>query len=148
MSGYAPPFTQQVEFRALRACTRSRFTETTRLFLPLQQGGSINVETTVVTPPTGWTADPVTITTGQETYIARVSVNPATQTGDITPTWSNVFQGGGSAASLITDADISDTPADESTVVAPSRHQLQRSLMTWGQQPTPIPELGAAMSLF
>ena len=58
-------------------------------------GGSINVTTGAVTPPTGFTNNPTSPSTGENTYATRTTINPATQTGSITPTWSAVFEAGG-----------------------------------------------------
>ena len=60
---------------------------------PTPIGGSINVETGAVTPPTSWTNNPSEPGTGENTYATRTTVNPATQTGSITPMWSAVFEG-------------------------------------------------------
>ena len=58
-------------------------------------GGSVNVATGVVTPPANWTNDPATPGAGENTYAARDTINPNSQTGDIVPTWSAVFEAGG-----------------------------------------------------
>ena len=60
-------------------------------------GGTYVVETAVLTPPTGWvTLENVTApTAGQDTWFVEDEVNPATQTGSITPDWSVVLEAGG-----------------------------------------------------
>ena len=68
-------------------------------------GGSIVVTTRVVTLPTGWALDPTSPPDGQETFASRVTVNPATQTGTITPTWSAPYLAGGTGP---TGADGND----------------------------------------
>ena len=57
-------------------------------------GGSYNVDTAALTPPTDWTADPTTPGATELTYISQDTINPATQTGAITPSWSPPFQAG------------------------------------------------------
>ena len=55
-------------------------------------GGSIVISTGVVTPPTGWTN---AIPAGSDQlYVSRTNVDPATQSGTVSPTWSVPFQAG------------------------------------------------------
>ena len=57
-------------------------------------GGSYVIATNTLTPPTDWTATPTTAGAGELTYISEYIVNPASQSGTITPTWSAPFQAG------------------------------------------------------
>ena len=58
-------------------------------------GGSYVVTSNTLTPPSGWTTSPTTAPTGQNTYISRYSVDPATQTGTISSIqWGTPFQAG------------------------------------------------------
>ena len=58
-------------------------------------GGSVDVSTGVVTPPADWTTSPATPSSGENTYASSATVNPNSQSGSITPTWSAVFTAGG-----------------------------------------------------
>ena len=51
-------------------------------------GGSYVISTGVLTPPTGWTEDPVAPPVGQDIYASQAEINPSTQSGTVTPTWS------------------------------------------------------------
>ena len=51
-------------------------------------GGSYNLNTGVLTVPTGTTAAPVEPPTNQFSWRSQASINPATQSGTVTPTWS------------------------------------------------------------
>ena len=62
---------------------------------PTPVGGTVNVESGVVSPPANWNADPTTPGVGENTYASKDTVNPSTQSGDITPSWSSVFEAGG-----------------------------------------------------
>lgn len=56
-------------------------------------GGSVNVETGVVSSaPTDWTVQPSAPATGEETYRTRAAINPATNTGNIVPTWAGIVR--------------------------------------------------------
>lgn len=57
-------------------------------------GGSYVLATNALTAPADWTTSPSTPSTGENTYISRASINPATQSGTITPTWGMPFQAG------------------------------------------------------
>ena len=57
-------------------------------------GGSYNVDTGALTPPTDWTDNPTTAGATELTYISQDTINPATQTGAITPSWSVPFEAG------------------------------------------------------
>ena len=55
-----------------------------------------NVNTKVTTAPSGWTADtPPTEVPGQQLYVAQDTIDPDTQTGNVTITWSSPFEAGG-----------------------------------------------------
>ena len=58
-------------------------------------GGSFDVDTGTLTAPTGWFTSPGAATGTGDLYQARTVIDPATQTGTITPTWSVPFQAGG-----------------------------------------------------
>ena len=58
-------------------------------------GGSVAVSTGVVTAPTNWSATLSTPPSGQNAYAARATINPSTQSGSVTPTWSAVYETGG-----------------------------------------------------
>ena len=51
-------------------------------------GGTYNIATGVYTPPTGTTAAPTVPGAGEDVYRAQARINPATQTGVVTPVWS------------------------------------------------------------
>ena len=51
-------------------------------------GGTYNLATGVLTVPTGTTAAPVEPPTNQFSWRSQASINPATQSGSVTPTWS------------------------------------------------------------
>ena len=61
-------------------------------------GGTVNVSTqTVTAAPSGWVLTaPATIT--NNLYVARARIRPATQTGNITPTWGAPFELGAHGA--------------------------------------------------
>ena len=71
-------------------------------------GGTINVESGLITPPADWTADPSTPGAGENTYAAKDTINPSTQTGDIVPTWSAVFEAGGAGPAGADGTDGAD----------------------------------------
>ena len=59
-------------------------------------GGTVDVGTgTVIVSPVNWRSDVPTPGAGETLFIARTTVNPATQSGNITPTWSTPFEAGG-----------------------------------------------------
>ena len=59
-------------------------------------GGTIDVATgTVIVSPVNWRSDLPTPGAGETLFIAQATVNPATQSGNITPTWSTPFEAGG-----------------------------------------------------
>ena len=59
-------------------------------------GGTVDVGTgTVIISPVNWRSDVPTPGAGETLFIARTTVNPATQSGNITPTWSTPFEAGG-----------------------------------------------------
>ena len=62
-------------------------------------GGSIVVATAVTVAPNLWATTLTPATTGQKTIISRATVNPETQSGTITPTWSASFDAGGTGPS-------------------------------------------------
>ena len=70
-------------------------------------GGSINVETAIVTPPADWTFNPTAPLVGEDTYRSRVSINPDNQSGDIVPIWSLPIDIRGSVNVADIDARIS-----------------------------------------
>ena len=51
-------------------------------------GGTYNLATGVLTVPTGTTAAPVEPPTNQFSWRSQAVINPATQSGSVTPTWS------------------------------------------------------------
>ena len=57
-------------------------------------GGSYSLDTGILTSPSGWTVAPTTPSTGENTYVSQYTINPATQTGTITPIWSLPFEAG------------------------------------------------------
>ena len=59
-------------------------------------GGTIDVSTgTVIVSPVNWRDDLPTPGANETLWISRATINPATQSGNITPTWSNPFEAGG-----------------------------------------------------
>ena len=54
-------------------------------------GGSVVVATGAVTPPAGWDNEPPTPNPGEFTYGTEYRVDPATQTGTVTPVWGTVY---------------------------------------------------------
>ena len=57
-------------------------------------GGSVDVSTGAVTAPTDWMDTPFTPTTDQ-LYVSEAHINPSSQTGSVTPTWSAPYEAGG-----------------------------------------------------
>ena len=49
----------------------------------------------MIVSPVNWRSDVPTPGAGETLFIARTTVNPATQSGNITPTWSTPFEAGG-----------------------------------------------------
>ena len=70
-------------------------------------GGSIVVSTGVVMAPIGWfNSDNIpTPGTGESLYAARDTINPNTQSGTITPSWSTVYEAGGTGPAGPAGAD-------------------------------------------
>ncbi len=62
-------------------------------------GGSIVVATAAVVAPNLWATTLTPAPTGQKTIISRTVINPETQSGTITPTWSASFDAGGTGPS-------------------------------------------------
>ena len=58
---------------------------------PTPSGGTINVDTGVVTPPASWSGTIISPGTGQRVFACRATVNPVMETGILTPTWSGVY---------------------------------------------------------
>ena len=54
--------------------------------------GSYDIDSGALTPPTDWTVSPTTVDDGEDTYISRATIDPATQSGTVTPTWSLPFR--------------------------------------------------------
>ena len=54
--------------------------------------GTYNVDTDTLTPSTGWAVAYTDPGAGEETWIVIATVDPATQSGDITPTWVGPFR--------------------------------------------------------
>ena len=73
-------------------------------------GGSVVVATGAVTVPTGWTTSPTAPGGSENTYASRVTINPASQTGTVTPTWSAVFEAGGTGPAGPAGADGAPGP--------------------------------------
>ena len=48
----------------------------------------------MIVSPVNWRSDVPTPGAGETLFIARTTVNPATQSGNITPTWSTPVRGG------------------------------------------------------
>ena len=61
-------------------------------------GGTYNVGTQVLTPPTDWAVTVPATVAGQKIYEAQAEINPATQSGSITPSWGTPFDLGGTGA--------------------------------------------------
>ena len=78
-------------------------------------GGSVDIATGVLSPPPNWTADPTVPGTNENTYASRVTIDPVTQTGLITPVWSAVYEAGGSGP-----AGPQGLPGAASTVPGPA----------------------------
>ena len=51
-------------------------------------GGSMNLNTGILTPPAGSTIDPSAPGVGEDVYISQAHFDPANQSGTVTPTWS------------------------------------------------------------
>ena len=58
---------------------------------PTPTGGTVDVDTGVVTPPANWSNVVITPGTGQRTFGSRAVINPIMDTGIITPTWGGVY---------------------------------------------------------
>ena len=55
-----------------------------------------NINTQVTSAPSGWTANnPPTEVVGQQLYVAQDTIDPETQSGTVTATWSPPFEAGG-----------------------------------------------------
>ena len=67
-------------------------------------GGSVVVATGAVTPPAGWTANESQPATGEDTYRSRASINPAAQSGTVTPRWT-------APVDIRADVDVTDIDA-------------------------------------
>ena len=57
-------------------------------------GGTYNLDTGAFTPPTGWVTDIPDAGAGQEIWAARAPIDPATQSGEVVPVWSLVYEVG------------------------------------------------------
>ena len=79
-------------------------------------GGSYVLGTGVLTVPTGTTAAPVEPPTNEFTWVSRATINPQTQTGTVTPTWS-VFTTD-VEASLAARAETAETNAETAQTAA------------------------------
>ena len=51
-------------------------------------GGTYALDTGVFTPPTGTTEGPTTPATGEDIWLSQAEIDPANQTGTVTPIWS------------------------------------------------------------
>ena len=51
-------------------------------------GGSYNIDTGVLTTPTGTTEHPTVPSAGEDVYLAEATINPEVQEGSVTPVWS------------------------------------------------------------
>ena len=71
-------------------------------------GGSYVIATDTLTPPSGWTDDVEMPGDGELSYISRARVDPATQSGTITPTWSIPVEAGGRGPAGQDGADGAD----------------------------------------
>ena len=58
-------------------------------------GGSFNINTGVLTPPTGWSINVAGAPGTGDLYVASSAIDPLVQMGTVTPTWSIPFQAGG-----------------------------------------------------
>ena len=58
-------------------------------------GGMHDISTGVTTPPTGWSIDPSAPIIGETLYFSEDVINPSTQSGVITPSWSLPVEAGG-----------------------------------------------------
>ena len=79
-------------------------------------GGSFVISTGVLTAPTGTTVDPVEPPTGQVTWVSRAPINPGTQSGTVTPTWSAFVTD--VEASLAVRAEAAETAAEAAQTAA------------------------------
>ena len=58
-------------------------------------GGSFDIDTGVLTPPTGWAINVSGAPGTGDLYVASSAIDPFVQSGTVTPTWSIPFQAGG-----------------------------------------------------
>ena len=79
-------------------------------------GGSFNVATGVLTPPADWFATPGAATGTGDLIQARASVDPATETGVVTPQWSVPFEAGGTGPAGESGDNIVIFYADDASV--------------------------------
>ena len=78
-------------------------------------GGSFNIATGVLTPPTGWFDTPGAATGTGDLIQSRASVDPATETGVVTPQWSIPFEAGGTGPPGESGEDIVIFYADDAS---------------------------------
>lgn len=57
-------------------------------------GGTFNIADDTLTPPAGWTENPTAAGDGEHTYESRARIDPADQTGTVTPAWETPFRAG------------------------------------------------------
>ena len=61
-------------------------------------GGSFDIGSGTLTAPAGWSTSYTTPTTGQTAYVSRALIDPGTQSGTVTPTWSVPHEAGARGA--------------------------------------------------
>ena len=79
-------------------------------------GGTYNVGTGVLTAPTGTTTEPVEPTGTQVTWRSQATINPGSQSGSVTPTWSAFTTD--VEASLAARAEAAETAAETAQTAA------------------------------
>ena len=79
-------------------------------------GGSYVIATGVLTVPTGTTAAPVEPPTNQLGWVSQAIINPRTQSGTVTPTWSAFTTD--VEASLADRAEAAETAAETAQTAA------------------------------
>ena len=93
-------------------------------------GGSVVVTTGAVTTPSGWSVVPTTPPSGQHTYASRATINPASQSGTVTPAWSAAFRAGSTGPAGTAGTDGNDGWAPVLSVVTDGTRRVLR-LTSW-----------------
>ena len=104
-------------------------------------GGSYNIETATITPPTGWTINPSEPATGQTLFRAVAHIDPRTDTSPVTPSWSHAFEIG-SHATIIQTGPRGDKGWSPIYALVADGQRIVERLVAWvdgeGTQPAGV----------